>query len=268
MGNEQAFERELEIFRKDCESAAQCFYGHLAINEVGLRRPAVQRFLNRNAMFWNTAAGAMQVATFMAMGRSFDQQSPHNVDRLMKLAQDDLAMFSHQALRRRKQGDALAPPSWLEEYMRNVYVPAPADFRRLRSHIKKHRRVYEANYRALRRKVYAHTEATDDAEIQQLFSRTNKREIERLLLFLMRLYESMWHAFMNGRKPTLRPLPPSVSRSGRLTLPRTSLAGVHRRMTRDTEDLLVRAAAQQAAAPDGRRLSDRPRVSRRRWADR
>jgi hypothetical protein len=264
MRNEQAFEGELEIFRKDCESAAQCFYGQLAINEVALRRPAVHLFLNKNAMFWNTAAGAMQVATFMAMGRSFDQGSPHNVDRLVKLAQNDPSMFAHQSLRRRKQGDAPSPPSWLDEYMRNVYMPTPADFRRLRSHIKKHRRVYEANYRDLRHKVYAHTVATDDAEIHQLFSKTNKREIERLLLFLMRLYESMWHLFVNGRKPTLRPLPPSVSRSGRLTLPRTSLSGVHRRMTRETEELLVRSAAQQAAAPDGRRLSDRPRVSRRR----
>ena len=69
MRNEQAFENELQILRKDCESAAQCFYGQLTINELALRRPAVHRFLNQNAMFWNTAAGAMQVATFMAMGR-------------------------------------------------------------------------------------------------------------------------------------------------------------------------------------------------------
>jgi hypothetical protein len=193
----------------------------------------------------------MQVATFMAMGRSFDQGAPHGVDRLLKIAQDEPAMFAHQSLRRRKQGTAPAPPSRLDAYMRDVYVPRAADFRRLRSHIKKHRRIYEANYRELRHKVFAHTVAADDADVHQLFSKTNKREIERLLLFLIRLYESLWDLFMNGRKPTLRPLPQSVGRSGRLTLPRTSLSGVHRRMTRETEDLLVKAAARQAAAPDG-----------------
>src|SRR2546430_1762268 len=129
MRNEQAFERELEIFRKDCESAAQCFYGHLAINEVALRHRAVHKFLNQNAMFWNT--GAMQAATSMAWGVSFDQGSPHNVDRLVKLAQDDPSIFAPQSLRRRKQGDDLAPPWWLDEYMRDVYVPTSADFRRL-----------------------------------------------------------------------------------------------------------------------------------------
>ena len=91
-GNEKAFERELEVFRKDGESAAQFFYAEMAINEVARRRPAVLRFLNRNAMFWNTASGAMQSAGFMALGRSFDQGSPHNIDRLVKLAQDDPAM--------------------------------------------------------------------------------------------------------------------------------------------------------------------------------
>jgi hypothetical protein len=253
MNSEQAFEQELEIFRKNCESAAQFFYGQLTINEVASRRPAVHSFLNQNAMFWNTAAGAMQVATFMAIGRSFDQHSPHNVDRLLKLAQADPGMFARQSLRTRKQGGAPAAPSWLDDFMRDVYVPVHADFRRLRGHVKKHRRIYESNYRELRHKVFAHTETTDEADIELLFSKTNKREMERLLLFLMRLYESMWHLFANGRKPTLRPLPPSVNRSGRLTLPRTSLSGVHRKMTHETQDLLVRAASHLAKARPRRR---------------
>ena len=100
MHTEHAFERELEIFRKDCESAAQCFYAHLAINEVALRRPRVHRFMSQHAMFWNTAAGAMQVATFMAMGRSFDQGSPHNIDRLLRLAQSDPSIFTLPSISR------------------------------------------------------------------------------------------------------------------------------------------------------------------------
>lgn len=260
--NEKAFERELEVFRKDCESAAQFFYGHMAINEVARRRQVVLAFLNRNAMFWNTTSGAMQAAAIVAMGRSFDQGSPHNVDRLMKLAQGDPTMFSRTSLRRRKENDWGVPSARLDDYMRDVYVPGPADFRRLRSHIKKHRRVYESNYRDLRHRIYAHTVATDDAERHQLFLRTKFREIESLLLFLMRMYEALWHLFMNGRKPTLRVLERSVRSSGRLTLPRTSLSGVHRRMTKDTEDMLLRAA--QHAAPDGRLRRAGPRVSRKR----
>jgi hypothetical protein len=205
----------------------------------------------------------MQSAAIMAIGRVFDQSSSHNIDRVIKLAQSEPLMFSHEALRQRKQGDAGAPPDWLADYMLNVYVPGPADFLRLRAHVKKHRRIYESKYRDLRHKVYAHTVATEQSEIAKLVSGTSVREIEQLLLFLIRTYEALWHLFMNGRKPTLRPVPRSVKPSGRLTLPRRSLGGVHRRMTRDTEDVLTRIAAQQAVAPDGRGgRGDRPRVNR------
>ena len=71
---EKAFERELELFRKECEGAAQFFFGYLAIHEVAKRREAVLRLLNRNAMFWNTATGAMQTAALIAVGRERDGQ--------------------------------------------------------------------------------------------------------------------------------------------------------------------------------------------------
>ena len=252
MPPEQAFERQLEALRRNCEAAAQCFYGHQAINEMALRRPAVHRALNRNGMFWSTTAGAMQVAAFIAMGRVFDQGSPHNVDRLLKLAQGQPSLFSREALRRRKQDRDATPPSWLDAYMPGVHVPAPAEFRRLRAHVKKHRQLYEKSYKTLRDKYFAHSEIADEADIENIFSKTSKREIERLLLFLIRLHDSLWHLYMNGHRPTLRALPRSVKPSGRLTLPRTQLSGLHRRMTRDTADILNRIAAQPAVTGGAR----------------
>lgn len=194
----------------------------------------------------------MQVAAFIAMGRAFDQGSPHNVDRLLKLAQSQPSLFAREALRRRKQGRDATPPSWLDAYMQSVHVPVPAEFRRLRGHVKKHRQLYEKSYKTLRDKHFAHTEIADEADIENAFSKTSKREIERMLLFLIRLHDSLWHLYMNGHRPTLRTLPSSVKASGRLTLPRTQLSGVHRRMTRDTADILTRIAAQPALA-DGAR---------------
>ena len=250
MSSEQAFERQLETLRRSCEGAAQCFYGHQAVNELALRRPGVYKALNRNGMFWSTATGAMQVAVFMAMGRAFDQGSPFNVDRLLKLAQSRPSLFSTEALRRRKQGQERTAPSWLDAYMQRVHVPTPAEFRRLRAHVMKHRQLYEKSYKAIRDKFFAHAEASDDAEVEDMFSNTSKREIERILLFLIRLHDALWHLYMNGHKPTLRALPTSIKPSGRLTLPRTLLSGVHRRMTRDTQSLLLHIAAQPAVAAD------------------
>ena len=115
------------------------------------------------------------------------------------------------AARRRKQGGTSEAPSWLEGYLNRAYVPVASDFRRLRTHVKKRRRIYEANYRELRHKVYAHRVVVDDSEAAPIVAKTSIRELERLLLFLLRFYETMWHLFMNGIKPTLRRLRYSVN---------------------------------------------------------
>ena len=41
MTEEAKFDRELELYRQECESAAQFFFGYLAIHEVARRREAV-----------------------------------------------------------------------------------------------------------------------------------------------------------------------------------------------------------------------------------
>jgi hypothetical protein len=225
MTEEAKFARELELYRQECEGAAQFFFGYLAIHEIARRREAVWELLNRNAMFWNTASGAMQTAAIIAVGRVFDQGSPHNIDRVLKLAQDSPSIFSKASLGRRKQAGATQAPSWLADYLDKAYVPVTADFRRLRAHVKKRRRIYEANYRDLRHKIYAHRMVGDDSEVEPIVAKTSIRELERLLLFLLRFYESMWHLFMNGSKPTLRRLRYSVNAAGRLSLPRISASG-------------------------------------------
>jgi HEPN superfamily AbiU2-like protein len=167
------------------------------------------------------------------------------------------SIFSRASLGRRKQAGASEAPSWIGDCLDRAYVPVPADFRRLRAHVKRRRRIYEANYRDLRHKIYAHRVVADDSEVQPIVAKTNVRELERLLLFLLRFYESMWHLFMNGSKPTLGRLRYSVKATGRLSLPRTSASGVHRRMVREAEQVLARAAAQQGTQPTARRRKTR-----------
>jgi hypothetical protein len=108
---DQQFEHELEVFRTESETAAQFFYAFLAIHASAGPDKSVHRLLNTAPLFWNTVLGGLQAAAFVAMGRVFDQKSTHNVDRLLKLAQDNPQIFSKAALARRKQGTASAPQS-------------------------------------------------------------------------------------------------------------------------------------------------------------
>jgi len=246
------FEQELEVLRTEAEGAAQFFYSYLAIHAVAGDHRSVDRLLNRSALFWNTILGGLQTSTFIVLGRILDQNSAHNVDRVLKIAQNHPDIFSRSALGKRKQGSLATPPDWLPEYLAEAYVPKAADFRRLRAYVHKQRRVYNEKYRDLRRKVFAHKELTDPAAVSALFAKTNIREFQRLLVFFSRLYDALWQLFFNGRKPTLRPRRYSLKRMRDRPSPPEIGRSVHERIAHEAERFLMAAAsaAQQRIAGD------------------
>ena len=211
---EAQFERELEVFRTEAEAAMQFFYAYLTVHAVAKDHEPVRRLLNTAPLFWNTNLGALQTAAFMALGRVFDQDSRHNLDQLLRTAQNNLSIFS------------------------KGYVPTPADFRRLRAHVRKHRRAYEANYRDLRHRLFAHKRVSARADINALFAKTNIRELQKMLAFLGSLYEALWQLFFNGRKPVLRPRRYSVKHMRHSPSPPGQTSGVQERITHEAEQFL------------------------------
>jgi hypothetical protein len=247
MTPDQLFVRELEIFRKEEESGAQFFYAELALHAVAYENKQVHALLNTAPLFWNTCAGALQTAAFMALGRVFDQQSNHNVDTLLRIAQQNLAIFSKDSLAQRKQATSAERPEWLDEYLRSVYVPTADDFRRLRLHIKRRRRIYESNYRDLRHKFFAHKEVADEADTAVLFGKGTIGELQRLFAFLGALHEALWQLYFNGQKPTLRPRRYSVKRMRDVPSPFLTSATVQERILHETERFLVSASTRVMA---------------------
>lgn len=235
---EVQFEQELEVFRTEVETALQFFYGFLAIHACVGDTPTVHRLLNTAPLFWNSTLGALQTSTFVALGRIFDQSSPHNIGVILALAEGNSSMFSKTALERRKLGSAANASSWIAEYMNSVYVPKSADFRRLRGYVSKHRKTYLTKYQVLRHKVFAHKEITDATQISALFARTNIREMQRMLLFCLSLYDALWQLFMNGRKPVLRSRRISVDRIRKRAVGRGRSNAVHERIVEDAETFL------------------------------
>jgi hypothetical protein len=179
---DEHFERELEIFRTEAEACAQFLFAFLAVHDVAYRKKAVHKLLNRAPLFWNTCLGALQASAFIALGRVFDSNSPHNINKLLKIAQDNRTqLFSKAALGRRKQGSKLQPPEWLRDFLRSAHEPSVDDFRRIKKRVAKWRRTYEANYRDVRHQVFAHKEVTEEHEITALFSKGTSRELQQLI---------------------------------------------------------------------------------------
>ena len=230
---EVQFVDELEVFRKDTEQSIQFFYGNLAVNAAAAGDKRILRLLNRAPLFWNTVVGALQTSCFISLGRVFDRKSPHNVDRLLRIAQKNPGIFSKAALADRKRSTSENADEWLDEYLKTAYVPKPDDFNRLQTHVARRRRIYESNYRDLRHKVFAHSQITEESKVNTLFARTRIRELQQLLTFLSSLHEALWHMLHNGRKPTLRPVRYSVKRMLKLSSPRKGGGGVQERLSHE-----------------------------------
>jgi len=198
------FETELEIFRKEEESAQQFFFSYLSVRTLAAGSPDVLRMMNTNPLFWVTVHYSMLVAAFVALGRIFDQDSKHNIDRVIGIAANDLSIFSLDALRARKEAlDITAEEA--AEYVVGKHALASDDLKLLRKQIDVRRRIYEDRYRDIRHKVFAHKATADMTEINGMFAKTNIEEMKALFGFLHALHEALWELFNNGRKPDLKP---------------------------------------------------------------
>ncbi|MBX3628129.1 MAG: hypothetical protein KF892_24175 [Rhizobacter sp.] len=179
------FEAQLELFRTEAQSAIQFFYAWDATHAVAAKDKAVVRLLNQAPLFWNTALGALQSSSLVALGRIFDpDQNNHSVTRLLALAHKNLDIFSKGSLADRKRKLSENADEWLDEYLKHVYEPTGDDFRRLKRHVAKRRKLYEEIYRPLRHKVLAHRGVATKAEVSALFAKTNLQELRQLLIFL------------------------------------------------------------------------------------
>jgi hypothetical protein len=243
----------LEVFRTEESAASQFSYAFLTVHAVAGDVPAVFKLLNTAPLFWNTNLGGLQTAMFVTLGRIFDQKSTHNIDRVLKIAQDNPQIFSKAALGDRKRKASPNRIDWLPNYLRHAYVPKPSDFRRLRKLVRRYRKIYEDKYRDLRHKVFAHKSISDRASVDALFTRTKIRELQQMLVFLDSLYEAMFQLFVNGRNPVLRKRRYSVQRMR--AQPSSAGLGnsVQERLTHEVERFLRTAAGEAPLSGTGRR---------------
>lgn len=209
---DERFNNELEIFRRETETCLQLIYCYLTIKVALSRDTLIPISLDRAPIFWRTILYALQSSYFIGLGRIFDQDSPHNLDRLIKMAQDNLSIFSKNSLATRKNKQASNSVSWIDEYLKNVYVPTIKDFRRLRKLIKKYRSLYEVNYRDIRGKIFAHNNLASESEKNQLFQKIKVSDMQKLIIFLYKIYNMLWELYQNGKKPILRPMPYSIEK--------------------------------------------------------
>jgi len=231
---EDIFTHELEVFHTEIASAIQFFYADVTMNAVLAKDKHKLAIVNRTPLFWLTTAGALHTSFFITLGRIFDQDSNHNIDKILRIAQTQTVIFSKEALERRKRAGSANAAEWIDEYMKDVYIPTAKDFRKLRKHVDKYRKIYEKVYRDIRHKVIAHKELSNPADIHALYAKTNISEMQKLLVFLNQLYQALWQLYHDGNKPVLRRMKYSAKRMIRVEIPKWKSSEVQERIVADT----------------------------------
>jgi hypothetical protein len=206
-------EHELEMFRTEEEAAQQYFFGFLSLQLVPSKNPDVLARMNETATFWITTRYALLMSAFVVLGRIFDQdpKSLHNIDKLLGVVTRDIASLSAAALERRRIAQGMTPKD-AAAYARGTYDLTMDDVRGMRKAVGHWRKVYEARYREIRHKIFAH-KSIDRAAADTLMANTNVDEVRELFGFLHALYQSLSQLHINGITPNITPvkfdLPPS-----------------------------------------------------------
>ena len=191
------FSSELSIFHEEQEIAQRYFIGCLAIRDKAAEDKELLGVINRNPWFWTTVDHGLVLATFIALGRIFDQDSPHNIDSLLNAASANLEEFSRGALEARllasgRSAEEVAAP------VKHAHELTAKEVRDLRNEVKKWHRIHKDNYRDIRRKYFAHREVSRFDEINAMFAKTKVDELKKLFHFLNSLYLALFAAHTNG----------------------------------------------------------------------
>jgi hypothetical protein len=217
---ETEFERELEIFRTDEEAAQQAFFCWLSFRYGMVTDTEVHRAVNVSPLFWRTTHHAMLLSAFITLGRTFDQDSHHNLDLLVDIFARDVPSFSKDALRQRKELVISAEDA--ARYVEGKHELTSDDVRLIKKQIAVRRSIYQERYRAVRDQ-FAHHGLPDLAQREELFAKTNIEEMKDLFGFLYALHDALWEAFQNGFAPVVKTykfiLPPDPPIPGRRLAP-------------------------------------------------
>jgi hypothetical protein len=190
-------------FSNEVYQATACYVIWKNLQNQPAEDDALLMSLNENALSWVFIRHSMMVSLIMALGRIFDTDGDSvSVDDLIKSCIVDIDQFSKSKLRERKLQSHNAH-EWIDSSMESVYEPIETDFNRLRSEVKKYRKIFNSYYKPLRHKIFAHSDKASFSQRDDLWRATKGANMEDMLNFLEDVKITLQEAYLNGRKPEL-----------------------------------------------------------------
>src|ERR1039458_7134888 len=123
---EPEFERNSSALWGQVEDALAVYYTFEQINDLARTNADILDALQVDALFWNVQKHAIQTTLFIILGRIFDLSGDaYSIHRLIRDTEANFGMFSHAALRVRKQRLNLNTQD-LGNYFIGLWVPDQA----------------------------------------------------------------------------------------------------------------------------------------------
>jgi len=89
------------------------------------------------------------------------------------------------------------------EFATDAFEPKEADFLPLKDALDEHTSIYEATIGPIRHHVYAHAGNIDKSEIYKLHENLPRADYEKLAIFPLDLYNTLFQLHINGERPVL-----------------------------------------------------------------
>ena len=208
------FETYYQEYCNEVHKALGCYLYWRLISSRAHEDKALLRALNRTPLSWILTKHSLQVTLFMTLGRVFDiDGDSFSIDDLLKTCIDEIQYFSKEKLRERRQAefDDQVEPEWMPDFIARADEIEQVDFKKLRSEVSKHRKIFEENYKPIRHKLFAHSDKDHLEDRDSLWSNTNIGELESILWFLYDLQQTLFDAYNNGKRPLLKGRKPNFN---------------------------------------------------------
>ncbi len=238
MGKSERFSTILEHLQQDAWSGIQLLYLDLAFNDSLRKNKDFLAAVNQTPVLWNSTRHGWQCGYMIALGRAYDHTTQHNLGAVIEYFSNNLDIFSKRALADRKRAGSSNADEWLQDYLRDVYVPTEDDVKRIRTRANVYQGLYNKKYRPLRSKVFAHRVLANHDDVVKLYSVTKIVELQKLFVYLLKLYEMFWQLYMNGRRPVLSPIKYSLRSFMRNAEKWPTTSRVHEAVVAETKELL------------------------------
>jgi hypothetical protein len=198
------------VLGNNARSCASFGYSQLAFDHIAGSDPERLAIVNEHAAFWNGVRGGMQTAMFVALGRIFDTtKGTDNARDLLRYADTYQGIFSESTLAARKVRQGL-DPTFAAQYASEAFKLPRNGLQPLMEALEANRTFYEANVEQIRHTVFAHSGRLSLAERDALFTGLTVRELEKLVVFPLRLHRALQQLFDNGMEPVLQDAPTNV----------------------------------------------------------